>query len=194
MRLNKIVLATKNRHKLLEFRNIFPEIEIVSLSDTNFNSEIKEDGNSFIENSLKKAKAIYEHIKLPVLADDSGICVETLNGEPGINSARFGGDNLTDKDRYTLLLSKLNKNIKNPASFVCALSLYINPNRIYVVQEEIRGEITFEPKGINGFGYDPIFYIPQFKKTMAELSEQQKNKISHRAKAALMLKKIFSYL
>ncbi len=187
----KIVLATNNAHKLSEFKNIFKGLfEIVSLSEIGFKQDIKEDGLTFIENSLIKCKTIYESIKMPVLADDSGLCVETLNGEPGVMSARFGGKDLTDKDRYELLLTKLDKNIKNKASFVCALSLYINPNRIYVIQEEVAGEITFEPRGKNGFGYDPIFFLPYLGKTMAELSIEVKNRISHRAKACFVLKEI----
>jgi len=141
----RVVLATKNKHKLLEFKNIFKEsLEILSLLDIGFNEEIEETGTTFIENSLIKCKKIYESVKMPVLADDSGLCVESLNYEPGVLSARFGGKNLTDKERYELLLTKLDRNRKHNVSFVCALSLYINPNRIYVIQEEVKGEITFE--------------------------------------------------
>ncbi|HOL57092.1 MAG TPA: RdgB/HAM1 family non-canonical purine NTP pyrophosphatase [Spirochaetota bacterium] len=190
----RVVLATKNKHKLLEFKNIFKEsLEILSLLDIGFNEEIEETGTTFIENSLIKCKKIYESVKMPVLADDSGLCVESLNYEPGVLSARFGGKNLTDKERYELLLTKLDRNRKHNASFVCALSLYINPNRIYVIQEEVKGEITFEPKGTNGFGYDPIFYLPELNKTMAELSAEEKNRISHRAKASYILNKILQF-
>lgn len=187
----RVILATKNKHKLLEFKKIFEKtLDIVSLSDINFNENIEETGTTFIENSLIKCKTIYDYIKMPILADDSGLCVDTLNGEPGVLSARFGKDNLTDKERYQLLLKRLDKNKKHNASFVCALTLYFNPNRIYIVQEEIKGEITFNPRGNNGFGYDPIFYIPELQRTMAELSDDEKNKISHRAKSSFMLKRV----
>lgn len=190
----KVVLATNNKHKLLEFRNIFKDtLEIVSLVDVGINCDIKETGFTFIENSLIKCRAIYKYVKSPVLADDSGLVVDSLNGEPGVLSARFGGVGISDKERYEFLLSKLDRNIKHNASFVCALSLYINPNKIYIIQEEIKGELTFEPRGNNGFGYDPIFFIPSLNKTMAELSEEEKNKISHRAKAGEVLSLILKY-
>ena len=124
------------------------------------------------------------------MADDSGLCVKTLHGEPGIFSARYGGKGLTDKQRYEYLLKNIKEKDDLSASFICALVLYINPNNIYIVQEEVKGEITFEPRGNNGFGYDPVFFIPEFGKTAAELTNDEKNSISHRGKAAKMMKKI----
>lgn len=190
--INEIIVATGNTHKLKEFESIFGNgIKFFSLIDVCFTGEIIEDGSSFIENSIIKCNSIYKIYKKPVLADDSGLSVAQLNGEPGIYSARFGGSELNDRDRYELLLTKLDKTKDLSASFVCALTLYINPNKIYIIQEEIAGKITFTPRGTNGFGYDPIFYLKEFDKTMAELTEQEKNLISHRGKAG---KKIIGLL
>lgn len=186
--MKEIILATYNEHKRKELSAIFGDrIILKSLRDINFNTEIIEDGVTFIENSLIKCKAVYERTKLPVLADDSGLCVDALDGRPGIYSARYGGEGLTDVDRYEKLLEEIPEGADRSAAFVCALVLFINPNRIYVIQEEVTGEITFEPRGENGFGYDPVFYLPQFKKTAAELTNEEKNEISHRGKAAKVM-------
>lgn len=190
-----IILASNNAHKVKEFSAIFgSSFKFQTLESAGFTEDIVEDGDTFIDNSLIKCRAVYEKLKMPVLADDSGLCVKALGGDPGIYSARFGGPGLSDKDRYLLLLDKLKeipeeKRILD-ASFVCALSLYFSPTRMYVIQEEVAGLITFEPAGEKGFGYDPIFYIPEFGKTAAQLSEKQKNKISHRGKAAAVMQRI----
>ncbi|OHD10382.1 MAG: non-canonical purine NTP pyrophosphatase, RdgB/HAM1 family [Spirochaetes bacterium GWD1_27_9] len=190
-----ITLATFNNHKAAEFKEIFGDlVELKTLKDINFTDEIIEDGLTFIENSLIKCRAVYDKIKSPVLADDSGLCVEALNGEPGLFSARYGGKGLTDKQRYELLLQNLKGQTNLNAAFVCALVLFINPNRIYVVQEEVKGLITFNPRGDNGFGYDPVFYLEQFDKTVAQLTSEQKHSISHRGKAASLMKKIMENL
>jgi XTP/dITP diphosphohydrolase len=189
--MKEIILATNNNNKKKEFASLLgSNIKLKTLKEINFNEKIIEDGKSFIENAIKKCETVYKKIKKPVIADDSGLCVEALNEAPGIYSARYGGQDLNDKQRYQYLLSQI-KNIKNlSASFVCALVLYFNENRIYIIQEEVKGQITFTPRGNNGFGYDPVFYIPELKKTMAELSDNEKNKISHRGKASLILKNI----
>lgn len=190
----ELILATRNKNKLKEFKEIFTEINLLSLDDIGFKGELIEDGNSFIENSLKKCLNVYNVTKLPVMADDSGLCVEALNDEPGVYSARYGGKNLTDKERYMFLLKNLEGFNNLNASFVCALVLLINPNRVYIIQEEIKGLITFQPRGENGFGYDPIFFLPEYNKTMAELPLDLKNKISHRAKASKIMKEILNNL
>lgn len=189
--MKEIILATFNKNKKRELSNLFGDnIILKTLNEINFNEEIIEDRTSFIENALKKCESVYNKIKKPVMADDSGLCVEALDGGPGIYSARYGGEGLNDKERYQYLLSMI-KDMKNlNASFVCALVLYLNKNKIYIIQEEVKGQITFEPKGNNGFGYDPIFYIPELKKTMAELTENEKDQISHRGKAAKIMKGI----
>ena len=193
--MKEIILATYNHNKKRELSNLLgSNIKLITLDEINFNENIVEDGKSFIENALKKCESVYNITKKPVIADDSGLCVETLDGGPGIFSARYGGQELNDTERYQYLLSQI-KDIKNlNASFVCALVLYVNKNKIYIIQEEVKGQITFDPKGNNGFGYDPIFYIPELKKTMAELSEKEKDQISHRGKAAKIMKNIIDKL
>ena len=187
----EIILSTFNNNKAKELSTIFGNnLQLVTLKQINFTEKIIENGKSFIENSIIKCESVYKRIKKPVMADDSGLCVASLGGGPGIYSARYGGDGLNDTQRYQYLLSQLKDASLLDASFVCALVLYINPNRVYIVQEEVCGIITFEPRGKNGFGYDPIFFLPEFGKTTAELSNNEKNKISHRGKAARMMKNI----
>jgi XTP/dITP diphosphohydrolase len=189
----EIILATNNSNKVKEFNSIFGnEIKLVTLKEIGYTKEIIEDGSTFVENSMIKCKTVYNEFRMPVLADDSGLCVEALNGEPGILSARFGGNGLTDADRYNLLLEKVKGEKNLNASFVCALVFYINPNRFFIVQEEVKGEITFDARGKNGFGYDPVFYIKEFGKTAAELTDAEKNSVSHRGKAAKAMKNIFT--
>jgi len=187
--MNEIIFATFNNHKVYEINKIINNCKIVSLKDINFTDEIIENENTFIGNSLIKCRSVYQRYKKPVLADDSGICVNQLNGDPGVYSARYGSSKFNDKERYHFLLNQLDRNKDLSASFVCALVLFVSPNRIYIAQEEIKGLITFDPKGNNGFGYDPIFFLKEYGKTMAELSDEEKNLISHRGKAAKILNK-----
>jgi XTP/dITP diphosphohydrolase len=189
--MNEIIVATANEHKKKELSKIFGDnIKLLSLNDIEFKGKIIENGKTFIDNSLIKCRAIYKAFKKPVLADDSGICTEALLGAPGVFSARFGGEKLTDRERNHYLLKLLKKHENKKASFVCALSLFINPNNIIIVQEELCGMIIDESRGDKGFGYDPIFYLPELKKTVAELSEEEKNEISHRGKAAKLMQEI----
>lgn len=189
--MKEIILATFNKNKKQELLNIFGnDIKLKTLDEADFNKKINENGKSFIENSIIKCESVFKEINKPIIADDSGISVAALNGAPGIYSARYGGQGLNDIQRYQYLLKKLKKSDNLSASFVCALVLYINKNKIYIVQEEVKGIITFEPKGNNGFGYDPIFFIPGLNKTMAELSEKEKDEISHRGKATRIMKEI----
>lgn len=183
--MDKIILATFNSHKALELSSIMDnKIYLTTLKDINFQEPIIENGNSFIENSLIKCETVYKKMQKIVMADDSGLCVDALQGSPGVYSARYGGENLSDKERYQYLLSQIKKKDNLKASFVCALVVYYNPNKIFIVQEELEGLITFSPRGVNGFGYDPIFFLPSYDKTLSELSHDEKNLISHRAKAA----------
>jgi len=189
--LKSLILASNNRHKISEFNNIFEnKLKLLTLNDIGFEKDIIENGDSFIGNALIKCKTIYDYCKKPVLSDDSGLCVDALGGAPGILSARYGNKILTDKERYTLLLKNLEDKSDYSAQFVCALVLYINPNRIYVVQEELKGSIISTPRGENGFGYDPIFYLKDIDKNLAELFKEEKNKISHRAKSSKVMKDI----
>lgn len=187
----KIVFATANPHKLQEVNAICSsaEFEFV-LPNEGFNPV--ENGDSFEENSLIKAKEAYRVSKTFCLADDSGLCVEALNGAPGLYSARYAG---TQDEKIEKLLSEL-KNVDNRnAKFVCCMTL-LNENGEMVFQTtgECKGSIVKERKGVNGFGYDPIFLVDGYSKTMAELDETEKNKISHRvnalAKAVEFLKTI----
>ncbi len=185
-----LILATNNSHKVNEFKQIFTNVNLLSLKDIGLITDIIEDADTFVGNSLIKCRTIYNLTGKPVIADDSGLSVDQLGGAPGVFSARYGKPEFNDKDRYEFLLSNMDFTKSAGASFVCALTLYVNPNRIFTVQEEVRGTITDTPRGTNGFGYDPIFYIEQFDKTYAELSEEQKNCISHRGKASKIMKKI----
>ncbi len=187
----EIILATRNKGKKRELEDIFQgKAKLLTLDDINFTEEIVEDGNSFFANAMIKCQTIFNISNKPVLADDSGLMVEYLNGEPGIYSARYGDKpNATDHDRLLYLLSRLN-NVpfeQRQAAFVSSLILYLSPIKFYAVQETCDGIIATEPKGENGFGYDPVFYLPDYEKTMAELEKSEKNRISHRGKAARKL-------
>lgn len=195
-----VILASSNKNKTIELQNIFGgKINLMDLQDINFKDKIEETGNSFIENALIKCKAVYDKIKKPVLSDDSGLCVDVLGGKPGVYSARYGGPGLNDKQRYEFLLEKV-KAVTDEASisgglgasFVCALVLYVSSSKIYIIQEEFKGEIVFTPVGENGFGYDPVFYVPELKKTAAQLSKDEKNNISHRGRAAKLMSMVIN--
>lgn len=185
--MHEVIIATKNKGKLREFESLLAilNVKVRSLEDLVPIPDIIEDGETFQENAKKKAEEICSIFKLPTIADDSGLVVDFLNGMPGIYSARFAGEEKNDDKNNTRLL-ELMQDIeaeKRSAKFVCAIALAIPNESTIIVQEEIEGTITFEPKGANGFGYDPLFYIPEYGRTMAEIPAEVKNKISHRAKA-----------
>lgn len=188
----KIVLASNNKNKLREISEILnPKgFEVISLKDCGINVDIEENGTTFEENAIIKAKAIYDITKLPCIADDSGLEVAYLNREPGVYSHRYAGEDATDDDRCNLILSKL-ENVPielREARFVCAMC-YINANGdINTVRGTVDGYIGFEKKGSNGFGYDPIFMYGT--KSFAELSADEKNSISHRSNALKKLVEI----
>jgi XTP/dITP diphosphohydrolase len=183
--LNRIVIATTNSGKLKEIKKIFSNLslEILSLSDFPGFPEIIEDGNSFEENAEKKAKTVFKVTGIPALGDDSGLEVELLKGAPGIYSARYSGEGATYESNNKKLLKELEK-LPMPylSKFVCVAVFYDGTNNV-VKRGELSGQIIKTPKGTNGFGYDPIFVPDGFNKTLAELSLEEKNKISHRAKA-----------
>ena len=190
----KIVFATKNEGKVKEIKEMLTgmNIDLISLNHYNQLPEVNEDGKSFFENALKKAKIISEFTGETVLADDSGLQVDVLNGEPGIYSARFAGNNATDEENNNKLLAKL-KDVpqqKRSASFVCSLVLYKKDGSYDSFEGKWEGQIIDERRGENGFGYDPIFYTPELKKTAAELPSAIKNKVSHRGQAFAKLKKV----
>lgn len=180
----RIVLATFNDHKKREFEALFQGtgVELVCLKDLGCMQEIVEDGSSFVENARIKARAVYEWYKLPTLADDSGICIDALGGEPGIRSARFGGVDTPSSVKNGMIVSLLEGNPVRGAHYTCAL-VFLDGVREFVTEKECHGEILEVPAGSGGFGYDPIFFLKEFGCTMAELPLEVKNRISHRGKA-----------
>ncbi|WMJ79575.1 XTP/dITP diphosphatase [Clostridium sp. MB40-C1] len=190
--MKKLIVASNNEHKIMEIREIlrdFP-IEIVSLKEAGIYIDIDETGSTFMENAHIKASEIYNKVKdCMVMADDSGLMVEALGGEPGVYSARYSGEHGNDKKNNDKLLRKLKgMNVEEKkAKFVCAVELIFDNNNVINVQGEVLGYIIEEERGKDGFGYDPIFYVPQLKKTFAEMTSQEKNSISHRGKALKIL-------
>jgi len=189
----KIVFATRNKGKVKEVKEMLQgiDVELFSLSDYDNVPEIVEDGATFLENALKKARTISVFTKEKVLADDSGLQVDILGGEPGIKSARYAGINATDDDNNRKLLVKL-KGIppqKRKASFFCALVLCDPDGKYKHYEASWRGVIVDAPRGENGFGYDPIFMVPDLQMTAAELPPEIKNEISHRGQAFALLRK-----
>jgi len=187
----KIIFASKNEGKVKEVRHILNGInaEILSLNEVGFTDEIHESADTFEGNAKIKAEIIYNKFKLPTIADDSGIVAMQLGNEPGVYSARYAGENATDKENNIKLLGKL-KSFPEPhkGKFVCAAVYYFGADFI-VAMGEIAGSIIKEPRGTNGFGYDPLFLPDGYDKTTAELTSEIKNKISHRFKAFDQLKK-----
>ena len=184
----KVVLASQNKHKLEEISKITAkfDMELVLQSDLGVQIDVEETGTTFEENSLLKAKAVMEATGLPALADDSGIAVDALNGEPGVYSARYGGDESLDDWGRLLLLLKNTEHVpdgQRQAKFVSVITMVTPEGRVIQARGEIHGELTRQARGENGFGYDPIFYYPPLGKTTAELSPEEKNQVSHRAKA-----------
>ena len=184
----KVVLASKNKHKLVEISKITEKfgIELVLQSELGVDIDVEETGTTFEENSYQKAEAVMKATGLPALADDSGIAVDALNGEPGIYSARYGFDESLDDWGRLLLLLKNTEHVpdgQRQAQFVCVITLVTPEGQIVQARGEIHGELTREARGENGFGYDPIFYYPPLGKTTAELSSEEKNQVSHRANA-----------
>ena len=184
----KVVLASKNKHKLEEISKITEKFgfQLVLQSELGVDIDVEETGTTFEENSLLKAEAVMKATGLPALADDSGIAVDALNGEPGIYSARYGFDERLDDWGRLLLLLKNTEHVpdgQRQAQFVCVISFVTPEGTVIQARGEIHGELTREPAGENGFGYDPIFYYPPLGKTTAELSSEEKNQVSHRANA-----------
>ena len=181
----KIVLATNNKHKIEEMKDILsdPRLEILTLNDFKGFPKIEETGKTLEENAILKARGTYKFTKSISLADDSGLEVDALKGAPGVLSSRFAGQHCSYKDNNMKLLS-LMKNIppeKRGAAFVCVVAIAKDVNNIKTVRGEVRGIITTEERGESGFGYDPVFYLPELDKTFAQLSFKEKNKRSHRA-------------
>ncbi len=184
----KVVLASKNKHKLVEISKITQQfdMELVLQSELGVDIDVEENGTTFEENSLIKAKAVMEATGLPALADDSGIAVDALNGEPGIYPARYGfDDSLDDWGRLQLLLKNTEHvpDGQRQAQFVCVITMITPEGKIIQARGEIHGELLRAPAGENGFGYDPIFYYPPMGKSTAEMTPEEKNQVSHRSNA-----------
>lgn len=184
----RVVLASKNRHKLEEISKITEKfgIELVLQSELGVDIDVEENGTTFEENSFIKAEAVMKATGLPALADDSGIAVDALNGEPGIYSARYGFDDSLDDWGRLLLLLKNTEHVpdgQRQAQFVCVITMVTPDGETIQARGEIHGELLRQPVGENGFGYDPIFYYPPMKMSTAEMCPEDKNKVSHRANA-----------
>ncbi len=185
--LTTIVLATTNKGKKKEIQNIlkgFPVL-IKSLDDFGPIPEVIEDGNTFDDNAYKKASFTARVLGYPAIADDSGLAVEALNGDPGVFSARYAGENKTDEQNLQKLLHEMKEKTNKNAAFKCVMSLAVPTGAALTYEAECRGIITDKPLGQNGFGYDPVFYYPALKKTFAQLTLEEKNKVSHRGKALM---------
>lgn len=184
----KVVLASQNAHKLAEIRQITEQfgIELVLQSELGLHLDVEETGTTFEENSFLKAKAVMEATGLPALADDSGLAVAALNGEPGIYSARYGFDpTLNDGGRRSLLLKNMEQipDGSRQAKFVCVITFLTPDGTAIQARGEAHGQILRREAGENGFGYDPLFYYPPLDKTFAQLTPEEKNLVSHRAEA-----------
>lgn len=195
----KLVLASTNKGKVVELKEILRGIplEVVGLDGFPDAPQVAETGRTFMENAILKARTIGDFTGELTLADDSGLEVDALNGEPGIYSARYGQPGWSDRERYRFLLEKLRgiPSEQRTARFRCAVALYDpSTNRIEQAEGTVEGLIIDEPRGTNGFGYDPVFLIPEFGKTMAELSPEVKNRFSHRSRAVEKLIPIFENL
>lgn len=191
--IDKLIFATNNQGKMKEVRMILSDLtyDILSLADAGISAEVIEDGNTFEENAIIKAKTIMEYTGEIVMADDSGLEIDALNKEPGIHSARFLGEDTLYEVKNQYILDKL-KDIRyeeRTARFVCAIACAFPDGKVITTRGVMEGIIGYEIKGDNGFGYDPIFFMPEFNCTSAELSLEQKNQVSHRAKALKAVKK-----
>lgn len=181
----RFVLATHNPGKLREMGEILKDfgIEVVSPRDLGITVDVEETGTTFAENALLKAKAICKEANLPAIADDSGLCVDALNGAPGVYSARYGGEGLDDKGRYMLLLSSLRGAPTRAAHFTCAVACAFPNGDTLTAEGRCDGSIAYAPLGEGGFGYDPVFLLPGTGKTFGQLTQEEKSAVSHRGRA-----------
>ena len=193
----KFVLATHNPGKLAEMKAILSGlgVEVVSPAEAGVEMDVEETGTTFAENAMLKAKAICAAAGLPAIADDSGLCVNALNGGPGVYSARYGGEELGDRKRRLLLLRNLRGQTTRAAHFTCAVACAFPDGDTLTAEGRCDGAIAFAPLGEGGFGYDPVFLIPEKGKTFGQLSPEEKSAISHRGKAlAAFVEKLGTYL
>ena len=192
----ELVLATNNAHKKIEISAILQHHTILLPYKLDVPFDHEETGSTYFENAYGKAKTLYDLVKRPVLADDSGLVVPALGGEPGIYSSRYGSDEagrmLEQKERNAYLLQKMKDITDRRAYFVCCMVLILEDERYFACQETVHGRIIHEPAGTGGFGYDPLFFLDDFGKTVAELSEGVKNRISHRGLAGKRMDSIIT--
>lgn len=192
--MKRIIFATANAGKMREIREILADlpVQVVSMKEAGIQADIVEDGKTFSENAVIKAKAIMEMTGEVVLADDSGLEIDYLNKEPGIYSARYMGEDTSYRVKNANLIARLSgvPDEKRTARFVCAIAAAFPDGTVKITEGTIEGRIGYEEKGENGFGYDPIFYVPEYGCSTAQLSEEEKNKISHRGKALTNMKEI----
>jgi XTP/dITP diphosphohydrolase len=188
-----LVIATTNPGKTAEIREMldnFP-VNIKNLADFGPIPPVEEDGDTFDDNAYKKASVVSKILGLPALADDSGLVVDALDGAPGVYSARYAGENATDEQRYTKLLTEMKGKTNRKAAFECVLSIAVPPGPALTYEASCEGVIAEAPAGESGFGYDPVFYYPPLEKTFAQLNRQEKNRVSHRGKALQELSQEF---
>ena len=193
----KFVLATHNPGKLAEMKAILSSlgVEVVSPAEAGVEVDVEETGTTFAENAMLKAKAVCAAAGLPAIADDSGLCVNALNGGPGVYSARYGGEGLDDAGRRRLLLQNLRGQTTRAAHFTCAVACAFPNGDTLEAEGRCDGAIAFAPLGDGGFGYDPVFLIPEKGKTFGQIGPEEKSKISHRGKAlAAFAEKLGAYL
>ncbi len=190
--MRKIVFATGNAGKIREINAIMADtgMEVVSMKDAGISTDVEENGSTYEENALIKARAVASVTGDIVMADDSGLEIDYLNKEPGVYSARYLGEDTSYHIKNAELLRRLEgvPEEQRTARFVCAIAAVLPDGRELTVRAAIEGRIGYEEKGMNGFGYDPIFYVPEFQKTTAELTEAEKNEVSHRGKALRLMK------
>ncbi len=191
--MNIIILATRNKNKTREIKQLLKmkDVVIKDLDDFGPIPEIEEDGTSFDENAYKKASFVSRILGYPAMADDSGLVVEALNGEPGIYSARYAGENATDKENCEKLIKNLKGEKNRKAAFECVISIAVPTGAALTYEGRCEGVILEKPAGENGFGYDPFFYYPEFKKTFAEVSMEEKSRVSHRGRALIEIRDEF---
>ncbi len=188
----KLIIASNNAHKLTEMKAILSPFfdDVQSMREAGIEHETVEDGTTFMENAVKKARELAEISGHAAIADDSGICVDALDGAPGIYSARFSGVHGDDKANNRLLLQKLQGVENRAAHYTCAIALCWPDGKMLTAEDYFYGEIGQEEKGTNGFGYDPLFFLPEYGCTSAQISPEEKNRISHRGKALRKLVKL----
>lgn len=188
--MKKVIFATKNKGKIKEIQAVLGErYNVITMEEAGITVDVEENGKTFEENAVIKAEAIAKICGETVLADDSGLEIDYLNGEPGIYSARYMGHDTSYDIKNKSLIERLDgvPDEKRTARFVCAVAAAVPGKETVVVRGTMEGIIGYEIKGENGFGYDPIFFLPQYGKTSAEISPEEKNKISHRGKALRMI-------